>query len=1200
MTDFVSGKAAIAGPEPWQCQLTRELTKTLRIMKLTAILLFAAALQVSAKGVAQEKITLSMSNASLEKVFDQIESQTGFVFIYKDETVKDKKVNIQVTNASLAQTLDICLKGQALSYRIVGKSVAIKPESIIAALTRANAPPLIDVRGRVVNEKGDPVEGVTVMVKGSTQKTMTDKNGEFSMATVEQDAVLVFTHVSMEAFELKVSGKTDLAISLRTKVSALGNVIVTVNTGYQQIPKERATGSFGVVNNEQLNRKAGTDILSRLEGVTTGIQFDKRQMQPNKNSIAVNNILVRGMSTLTEDMKSPLIVIDNFAYDGDINNINPNDIENITILKDAAAASIWGARAGNGVIVLTTKRGQYNQPFKLGVNSNVQIMSKPDLFAYPYMSSSDYIDLEQSLFDKGLYDAALTDPTYPALSPVVEILSKKRANTITAQDATSQIDALRNLDVRNDFEKYVYRTGINNQYSLNLSGGGVKAKYLITGGYDKSLSTLRGNDYRRITLRSSNQFIPVKNLEVNVGMVYTNSLTKNNSLGDFQSSNYNQRTRTLYPYAQFADDEGNPLAIAKDYRSGYTDTAGAGKLLDWKFRPLDELGNSDNKSRLSDILLNLGASYKLTSFLSFNVNYQFENSHGEVRNLYNSNTYYARNLINLFTQIQGNNVTNVIRKGGILDLDQNEMTSHIGRGQVNVNKNWNSVHEISGIIGGEIRERKTTIRTQRFYGFDENKYTNASIDYINNYPQYGNRGSAKINDRSSLFLYTDHFVSVYGNLAYTYKSRYTISGSVRQDAANVFGIKANNRWKPLWTTGVTWNIDKEEFYKSNLVPYLRLRATYGYQGNVNNSISPNTIVTYSSTNNIANLPYATISNPANPELSWESIRQLNFGLDFKIGQRVSGTLDVYSKKSTNLLWNSPIDPTVGVLSVKSNYASMVGRGIEVLLNTVNIKGAFQWNSEIGFTHNTNRVIDYSPLYDKNVVSSGLASGNGLTIMGRRGKSPYPLFSYQFAGLDPNTGDPLGYLGKNVSKDYKAILNQVYDTANLIYNGSSIPTVFGFFNNIFKYKEVTLTVSINYNLGYYFKKNTISYYSLVNSGTQHADYNKRWKQPGDENVTNVPSFIYPLSNDFRDQFYANSTANVYKGDNIRLQNIRLAYSLSRSKIKQLPFQTIQVYGNAENLGILWRANDVGLDPDYNTGNAAFPVPKTFTVGLQLSL
>ena len=1199
MTDFVSGKGSLLGAKPKLLLLERGFSKTLRIMKLTAVFLLAAALQVTAKGIAQEKITLALNNASLEKVFEQIEVQTGFVFIYKDETVKDKKVSIQVTNATLAQTLDVCLKGQELSYKIVGKSVAIKAEKAIVMLSGGQTPPFIDVRGRVLNEKGEPVEGVTVIVRGSSKKTLTDKNGEFSLTTVEQDALLVFTHIGMEPFELKVSGKTELVINLRTKVSALGDVVVTVNTGYQQIPKERSTGSFGIVNNEQLNRKAGTDILSRLEGVTTGIQFDKRQLQPNRNSIAVNNILVRGMSTLTEDMKSPLIVIDNFPYDGDINNINPNDIENITILKDAAAASIWGARAGNGVIVITTKKGQYNQAFKLALNNNVQFISKPDLFAYPKMSSDDYINMEQYLFDQGFYDGQISDPSFSPLSPVVEVLEKKRAGTITTQEAEDQINLFRSYDVRNDFEKYVYQAGSNLQHALSLSGGSQKLKYSLMGGYDKSTSTLVGNDLRRITLRSSNSITPINNLEINIGLAYTSSQIANNSLGDIGTSNYNTKNAILYPYARFADEEGSALPIAKDYRLIFSDTAGAGKLLDWKYRPLDELRNGNNTTKLNNLLFNVGTSYRLNSIISLNVNYQFQKEDAEIRNLYNKESYYARNMVNLFTQLSGSSITNVIPKGGILDLDHSEMVSHIVRGQININKKWNSLHEISGILGGEIRERKAALETQRLYGFDENKYTSAAIDYVNFYPQYGTAWTNKIDSRNNVYLKTDHFVSLYGNLAYVYKGKYTLSASGRRDAANLFGVNTNNKWKPFWTTGVAWNIHNESFYKSNLLPYLRLRLTYGYQGNVNNSISPYTIIKVSNFNNSANLPWALITNAANPDLTWENLSQVNAGLDFKVGQRVTGTLEVYRKKSVNLLWSRPIDATTGVVQVKSNSATMVGKGIEFSMSSFNIKGVFEWQTEFGVTYSSNTVTDYSTFLDQNTPAYGLAFGSGLQIVGRRGKSPYPVFSFPFAGLDPNTGDPLGYLGKSVSNDYRAIFDQLYDTANLIYHGSSIPAYFGFINNIFRYKNLSLIVNLNYKLGYYFKKNTISYHGLVNLGSQHPDYEKRWQKSGDENLTTVPSFSYPLSNSERDDFYANSSVNVHKGDHLRLQNIRLAYSISRSKIKRLPCQSIQIYGNAENLGIIWRADSSEkLDPDYNTGNASFPLPKIFTMGLQL--
>lgn len=1202
MQDFVPCKVSVfAAAKPKLFLLKQEIRKIALVMKITAILLLAAALQVSAAGWGQERINLSFNNAPLEQVLKSITAQTGVAFLYRPQYVKDKKVTIQITNATLKMVLDISLKDQQLTYEFIEKNVAIRPIKKDKENIQSNNehPPLIDVRGRVVNEKGEPVEGVTVTVKGTDKKAITDKDGEFSLSTVDQNATLVFTHVSLETFEVNVRGKQNLALSLKTKVSALGDVTVTVNTGYQQLPRERATGSFGFINNEQLNRKVGTDILSRLEGVTTGVSFDRRRLDPNQAVVSPNNIMIRGVSTLTEEMRTPLIIVDNFPYDGDINNINPNDVENITILKDAAAASIWGARAGNGVIVITTKRGGYNKPFSLSLNANVQITSKPDLFKYPAMSSDDFIDLEIFLFDKAYFNGILNNPTRLPVSPVIEILANKRAGLITEQEATAQINVLRNFDVRNDFEKYIYRTGVNNQYALNLSGGSQKLGYSISGGLDKSNQVLKGDDFRRITFRSAVNMVPIKNLEINAGIAYSNSTTKNNSLGNIGGAAYKSRNRALYPYARFADEDGNALPVVKDFRLAFIDTAGAGKLLDWFYRPLEELRNANNKSNLSDMLFTFGISYRVSNAITLRANYQYENSATESRRLYSKETYLARDLINRFTQISSGGITYNVPPNGIMDLDNSKLNSHVGRLQIDVGKKWGNSHEINGIIGGEIRDKRTGMSYQRFYGFDANRYTSGSVDYLTNFAQYGTPVRARITDRAAILLLNDRFVSMYGNFAYTYKSRYTLSTSARRDAANVFGIKSNNKWKPLWTAGAAWAVHQESFYHSRLFPYLRLRATYGYQGNVNNSLTPNTIIRYNATNNIANLPWAYITDPANPQLAWESTGQLNLGLDFKVNERVQGSVEVYRKKSVNLLWNMPIDPSTGIIEVKSNSATMVGRGIELAMQTINIKGAFKWNSEFGFSYNTNKVIDYVSLTNNSIPASRFAETSGLNIIGLRGKSPYSLFSYPFAGLDPANGDPLGYLGKNTSKDYQAIFNQLLDTSNIIYHGSAIPTYTGFFNQVMSYKGFKLIININYRLGYYFRKSTISYFDLIGSGTQHADYAKRWQAPGDENITTVPSFVYPAGSGERDRFYAASSANVYKGDHIRLQNIRLSYDVTGRKNRSSIFRSAQIYGNIENVGMIWRVNDAGLDPDYNIGNAIFPVPRIITAGLQLS-
>jgi TonB-linked SusC/RagA family outer membrane protein len=1203
MTDFVSGKAVCIGTKPKQLLLEKGMSKTLRIMKLTAILLFAAAMHVSAKGVSQDKISLSLKNAPLEKAFGEIEVQSGFVFIYKDETVKDKRISIQLSNVTLSQALDECLKGQALSYQIVGKSVAIKAirkntDQIGGEPT--GTPPFIDVRGRVVNEKGEPVEGVTVTVKGNSKKTLTDKNGEFSMATVEQDATLVFTHITMESFEVKVSGKSELVINLRTKVSALGDVVVTVNTGYQQIPKERATGAFEFVNNQELNRKVGTDILSRIEGVTTGIMFDRRNSAASKVGIDQNNILVRGLSTFTSGIKAPLIILNNFPYEGDINSINPNDVESITILKDAAAASIWGARAANGVIVITTKEGQNNKAARVTLNTNFNIVPKPDLFYYDRMSSGDMIDVEAYLFGKGFYDGDLTNKNYPAITPVVELLAKRRSNLISSQDSVTQIENLKNQDVRNDFAKYFYRTAVNQQYSLNVTGGSQTIKYLISGGFDKNPSILVGNNVTRATFFSNTTFELYKNLNLNLRINYNKLISENNSPGDFGTSAYNYlNSKELYQYAQLADEDGSSLAIVKDYRVGYTDTAGRGKLQDWKYRPLDELRMADKTYKQNDAIIHLGLSYKISKAFNVQANYQYQKLNGTGRIYYSDQTYYARNLINLYSQITASTVNAIIPRSGILDMNVSEVVSNIGRGQINFGQTLNSKHEINAIAGVEVREKIQTSNDERTYGFNSSNYSFTSLDYITRYPQYGGRGTATIPQVKSFYKATDHFVSAYTNASYTYDRRLSVSASLRRDASNLFGVDVNDKWKPFWTIGGAWNVSNEKFFHMDAIQNLKLRATYGYQGNVNNSLAPYTIIQYSTSNSLANnLPYASVSVPANPGLTWENVKQINLAIDFTmLNSRVSGSIDFYKKNSENLLLNTNVDPTTGVTGVVKNSASMSGNGIEGRINTVNINGRrFKWNTELGFSHVTNKVTDYK-FDDKGVTAYNDASGSGLTISKIRGVSPYPVYSFRFAGLDAN-GNPQGYLGKQVSTDYLSIFNQSPDTANLTYHGSAIPTYFGFLNNTFSFKKISMIVGINYSFGYYAKKRTINYYNLYQYGNGHADYKKRWVNPGDENTTTVPSMVYPISNSRRDDFYTNSSVNVVKADNIRLQYIRLSYSIEKSVYKKLPFNQIQLYSVVDNIGFIWRAAKGINDPDVNGGNATYPRLRTIAGGINI--
>jgi TonB-linked SusC/RagA family outer membrane protein len=1181
MTDFMSGKVPVAGADLCPSLLTRELNKTLRIMKLAALLLFAAVMQVSAKGLAQEKINLAMTNASLDKVFDQIEAQTGFVFIYKNETVKDKKISIKVSNASLTQTLDLCLKGQALSYQVIGRSVAIKVEkgSDLAPGVE-EAPPYINVSGRVVNEKGDPVEGVTVTVKGAATKTLTDKNGEFSLATVDKDATLVFTHVSMESFELKVSGRTDIAITLKARIRELSDVVVSVNTGYQEVPKERATGSFVKVDSALINRSVSTNILDRLNGVTSGLIFNKNLNGSFNNS----SIAIRGRSTIFANPE-PLIIVDNFPFGGNVGDINPNDIESITVLKDGAASSIWGVRAGNGVIVITTKKGRFNNKITTSVVANTTIGNKPDLYYLPQVSSSEYIDLEQFLYNKGAYSSTL-GYNYTGITPAVEIFEKRKANMISSADSTSMIELLKGNDVRADLEKYYYRKSVNQQYAVNVSGGGTNNKFFFSGGFDKNLDNQVSNGYKRITLRASNTFTTLKNrLEAYTGILLANGKTKSNNIS------YTPFT----PYDKLIDADGNHLPVVDNsnqiLRSAYIDTAGNGGLLDWHYRPLDEI-NANRKANATDYTLNAGLSFKILEGLKFSFNYQYQKNLVEDVTTNGLNSFYTRNLINTLSQIDPATkaVIRPVPVGAIVDRTNTSYKSNYGRGLLSLNKTFNR-HAINAIAGYEVSDNEFSNNAYRLYGFDESTGANANstinFSAFNPY-YYDNFSSAQVATNAVTSGTVDRIQSYYISASYIFDEKYIISGSGRRDKSNLFGVDANKKVVPLWSTGLAWNLSRENFYDLKTFSDLKIRATYGFQGNVDKSTSAY-LTAGSLFANIYGYQTGYITNPPNPNLGWEKVSNLNLGIDFaSLHNRISGSIEYYQKKGKDLIGNSQVAPQSGVTQYKGNSANMKTEGVDLVLNSINVKGQVKWTTNFIFNYVNNKITAY---YVKQPSNRTIVNGNYSNPL--VGYPYYAIFSFKWAGLD-DKGNPQGSLAKDVSKDYTNILNSK-DPSELVYNGSATPTIFGNLLNNISWKEFQLSFNIIYKLGYYFRR--VNVFSGSNYRYSLGDFSQRWMAPGDENKTTVPALIYPADAN-RDAFYQYSEALVQKADHIRLQDIRLSYQLSKETLNKIPFSGAQVFVYANNIGILWRANKLGLDPDV-AGITAIPNPRSITLGLNLN-
>ena len=586
------------------------------------------------------------------------------------------------------------------------------------------------LKGTVIaSVTGEPLEGCTVTLQETKDVAVTNSRGVFRLRTIVPKGTLIVTRVSYKGTAIAFEGTMPLLVRLEPKDETLEEV--TVNTGYQQLAKERATGSFVQLNNELLNRSVSTDIISRLEGITPGLLFNRSLPATSGKS----PITIRGASTIYAEDK-PLIILDNFPFEGDINTIHPSDVESITILKDAAAASIWGARSANGVIVITTKKGKSGAKPLISFNAKVNVSEKPDLFYQRQISPQGYVEMERFLFEKGYYDNTLNSDSRFALSPVVQTLDAQRKGMISAAEADSRIAGMQGHDVREDLQHYLYRPSINQGYAGSISGGGEHHSYYISGGYDHNKLTLVENRYERFSVTAQNSFSFLKNkLRLSTGFSWTqtNQQAPNGGPGAIAFSN----SGLLYPYAQLADNSGTPLAIER-LSSSYTDTAGGGLLLDWKYRPLEEMKLREQKSQLSQYLLSLGLHYQLLKGWDVLLEGRSAKELTQSADLHTTGSYYTRNYINSFTQVDAfsKNVYYPVPKGAILDVVEGSALSRHLRFQSNLNKNLGSAHHLSALLGAEVSEYHATGGSKRLYGYNEEYESNQEVDYCNYYPLF--------------------------------------------------------------------------------------------------------------------------------------------------------------------------------------------------------------------------------------------------------------------------------------------------------------------------------------------------------------------------------------------------------------------------------------------------------------------------------
>jgi TonB-linked SusC/RagA family outer membrane protein len=1125
----------------------------------------------------QDSISIDRNNANLKDILSDIHEQAGYDYSMNNAVLKKAKpVDIHVRNESVTRVMELCMKDQPLSYSIRNNIIIIIDRVAVQGVQTRNDT-LLTVSGRIRDNNNQPVFA-NVMVKGSRYGSSSNTNGDFRLEAVGKNSILLISGVGIEDLEIKINGRTNLGtILIKTKQKEEETVIV--NTGYDQKKATQTPGAFDVLPRARYQELAGTDPIERLKRIT-GIPV----IPANARSSASGQILIRGISSLTPSIQKPLIIVDNFPYKGELNNLNPNDIESVTILKDAAAASIWGARAANGVIVITTRKGDFNQRRVIEFSSIFSIGNEPNLSKLDMMASADMIEVQSELFrlDYGLDDTA--DGRHLFLPEVYELLLKHRNGLISDAEKETQLDLLRKTDLRNEYQRF-YQNPFTQQYAVSYRGGAANFNHYFSGGFDRSRNEL-GAGYSRVSLRDNTVYKFRNILRLTSLLAYTDS---HNTDGRPAYGSIATSKGSLAPYTRFADEYGNALPVYNYYRAGYIDTAGGGKLLDWRYYPLTDDQSIDQTTHTKHFTLTLGLNYTITPELALELQYDYQRGKTQDKTLYGENSYFARDLINSFYQPADDFFA--IPAGNIFDQFENTLTARHARGQLKYNRN--RTHYILNMLAGfERGQVVNSYEVLRYYGYDAKRKTQQPVDYAALYPTYISQEASNIPGTPPPGQTTNRFISFYSNLVLVVNKRYSLQASLRRDGSNLFGVNTKDKWKPLWSASIGWEISKEPFYHAVALPFLKIRLSYGFTGNVNPANVAVPTLSYRGRNVLTDTRYSQVANFVNPNLRWEQAAMLNAALEFGTkNKRISGNIEYYTKHTSELYGNPPVDNTTGIpLTVVANMADMKGRGWDIRINTLNIDRSFKWRTEYILNTYKDRITKYNR--DKPPTGSDLVKDGLNTIVGY---PAYPYTAYRWNGLNPQTGDPIGSLQGKPSQEWAKITNKESTLDDVKYIGSLIPLISGALHDSFEWKGIALQVQMIYRFRYYFRRESINYGSLVTNQAGHPDYRLRWKQPGDEASTTIPSFV-AQPDKARDNFYTYSEQFATKGDNIRIQYIRIAYDFPAIKMQRLPVQQLSFFAMMDNIGMIWKANKHDLDPDY----PGLPPVRTVSFGLRATI
>lgn len=1117
------------------------------------------------------KVSISVENASLKQLFASIERQTKYTFSYRDaEIVGKEAVTLKVSRQSVSSVLNEVLAARRLQYTMVGNKILITPRQEKTVIRQEAPKNKITgrVKGKVFESDGQPLIGATVREEGTNVGTTTDVNGAFSLAVDKEYTTLIVSYIGKKdaRYRMKVGG--NMKAILEDDVQNLNDVVVT---GYQTISKERATGSFTKITTEQLEKKRYSNLSTMLEGEIAGYNASSN--------------LIRGTTTMN-GVTNPLYVIDGFPiestrYDENgslvesVPNINLEDIESVTVLKDAAAASIYGARAANGVVVIVTKKAKQN---KVSVSFSSSFTLHPYYFYKDRLATSaDMVDLEKEWAstnpnlqgnDVTAYAKSLLENNAYTSQGIKALLNYYAGNTTQAVANTTLSNlAARGYRFYDDLSKYAKRAAFYQQYNLTFGKASEHNNFMGSVSY-------RNNKFNdKFTKDDSFGFDLKNSLDMTSWLKFDIGSYTYYKKGTTQTYSASSPGYSYLPYDCLVNDDGSNYTstAASRYSASTMSIINDNGLYNMDITPMDELGRNlkDTHNFINRTYGKLAITF--TSHLKYDLMYQYEYATDKSKLLYEKDSYYVRNLVNSYATAGANGTVFNIPYGNIF-LEENQTSkAYTFRQQLNYSQTFADKHNVTVLVGHEVRATELEYKNSTLYNYDPQMLSFSLVDASALASVYGLLGGSGFSQNNIAYHRStdDRFISFYGNAAYTYDDKYMVTGSIRWDRSNLWGTNSKYQKKPIWSFGTSWNIDRESFFNVPWINRLKLRFSYGIGGNIAKNAAPYMTASYSQNNNI-NVTQGNITGRPNPNLRWEKTTTTNIGLDFSILEnRLNGTIEYYNKMGTDLLANTMGVPTegYGYDTYMINNGEMRNRGVELTLNANILHNKdFDLNAMLTYSYNKNKVTYVNVKAPVYVLQ--LDYPESYPIVG----NPYSsIYAYHYAGLS-NTGLPQIY-----DAEGNATTNNPYNLNAIFYAGTKEPTTNASLNLSVRYKDFDFSCLWIYSGGHKVRNTDLPMLGNAYNGalggyvTTFAAVNKditnRWKQAGDEAKTNIPRALFAENAEFNSEsysLYSYADINVIDASSLRLTNISLSYHLPSQWLRKVYLSNAKLQFNVENV------------------------------------